>query len=118
MNLVKVCEKCGYKMEMHYILYCPKCNIDILEMKKKREFDFLKVMSHMEANGYMGKDEFWVYICNKYNYPRNDSSFDIIIEYDDNKKLSKMDEFEQYYYGLGHILGIKSGETVSMWCSW
>ncbi|MBR2246139.1 MAG: hypothetical protein IJ880_03790 [Bacilli bacterium] len=111
------CKNCGYVLEMHYEVFCPKCNTDVLEIKDNRVFDLFKVMYHMEANGYMSKDDFWKkYILSRYRV-HNDMYIRMHIDWDHRENV-ELDEIEMYFKAMSEILGLENGDVVAMWISW
>lgn len=68
------CEKCGGKLKMYYMKFCPKC--DKPEGKVVTQYNLFRCMYYAEAHGYPGlKDTLWPMLCDSYNI-----SNDIIIK--------------------------------------
>lgn len=113
MSRLGTCEKCGHDLEMHYVEFCPKCDINVLEIKGIRVFDLFKIMYHMEANGFMSKSDFWEkHILGNYNV-----SNDIFVNmYFDND--SHNEQYNAYMEELSKILNVPLGESVIMLISW
>lgn len=109
------CEKCGHDLERHYEDFCPKCDTSVLE-KKIRVFDLFKIMYHMEANGFMSKEQFWDNLCDRNDRIRNDIYINMYIEWDEDEE--EQNDFDRYYCELARILNLEYGEKVAMWISW
>lgn len=107
------CDKCNHKLEMHYKLFCPKCDTDILIKKSNVVGDLFKIMYHMEANGYMSKDRFWSeWFTESFDFT-NDTYVDMALDdtYDN-------EEINRYMRRVAELMGVKVGEYVIMWISW
>jgi hypothetical protein len=102
------CKECGHKMEVHYTIFCPKCDTDVLKRKPMVVGDLFKIMYHMEANGYMSKDSVWRH----FNVPGNDCYIDLCLEADEGSEL------HEYYSKIAELLGVNYGDEVVMWVSW
>lgn len=110
---MKNCENCGHELEIHYEWFCPKCNVDVIEIKNQKVYDLFKLMYHMEANGFMSKDRYWnEYILESYHQISNDIYIDAYFGKGDNEELNN------YHEKVRELLGIDNDDTVIMRVSW
>lgn len=105
---IPVCEDCGTKEKLHYRWFCPKCDTTVLKKEVKVVGDLFKIMYHMEAHGYMSKNQFWNTIID--NIPGNDCYIDLYLEGEG--------ATEVYYEKVAELLGVEYGDRVTMWVSW
>ncbi|QPK89836.1 hypothetical protein IEN91_05205 [Bacillus velezensis] len=110
---MKKCERCGHELEIHYEWFCPRCDVEILKVKPKVTGDLFKIMCHMEANGFMSKDDFWSNWFIESHIVSNDSYVDMYLDdtFDD-------EELNRYMVKVAELLGVEIGEKVTMWISW
>lgn len=121
----KNCTECDHKLEMHYQLFCPKCDKSVLKPRITKVYDLFKIMYHMEANGYMKKRDFWgKHICENYDVS-NDSMMDLNLGFygweRDNVHEDDLEYFD-YLMALWKVLNLTeddlNNEIITVEISW
>lgn len=121
----KKCGKCDQNLKIHYEWFCPKCDIHVLQPKIEKVYDLFKIMYHMEAIGYMGKDKFWrEFMIENYEF-RNDTNISFNLGYygwNRDKVVGNDLEFFDYLMKIGEVLNLTeeelNQETITVEISW
>ncbi len=117
------CTKCGGKMNMHYSLWCPKC--DKPEPETVRVLDYFKVARYISAQeGWPYEDssikahrELWVSkVLSQLEFPGNDCYIPwYACEDEEDEYESELWQLDQ---GLRKYFDLKDGEKVLLNISW
>lgn len=114
------CKKCGCKMEMHYVEFCPKCD--------KPEDNSVRVIDYFRTAYYIAAQEGYDYNTSNHNnwlrtvllqmeFPGNDCY--ISIGWEDEEYEDEYDpELWQYYMGLKKHFNVNGQDEILLNISW
>lgn len=108
------CKKCGTEMEMYYVPYCPKCDIQDIIKEKHGSIAIIPVLNYGKKyiKGF-NKDTIWDMLCERDNFGN-----DTYIEYYFEEDINEVSKDESMLKQVLDELGIKYKDSIFLWVSW